>query len=74
MDENLNNSLLFKGVENRAEHFRKIGYSAFYFAATFILLSYTSHARSTSNAWDVGFPLSSVMTEWRVLPVLVAGP
>lgn len=55
MDENLNNSLLFKGVENRSEHFRKIGYSAFYFAATFILLSYTSHAWSASNAWDVGF-------------------
>lgn len=55
MDENLNNSLLFKGVENRAEHFRKIGYSAIYFAFTFILLSYTSHGWSASNAWDVGF-------------------
>ena len=54
MSENRSNSLIFKGVENRNEHFRKIGYSAIYFAATFIFLSYTSHAWSTSNAWDIG--------------------
>lgn len=48
------NSLFFKGVENRKEHLVKIGYSATYFAITFILLGYTAHAWSTSNAWDIG--------------------
>ncbi|MFM1874913.1 MAG: hypothetical protein RL266_650 [Bacteroidota bacterium] len=47
-------SLFFKGVENRQEHFSKIGYSAFYFALTFIIIAYTGHAWSTSNAWDIG--------------------
>lgn len=60
MSEENNSSLIFKGVENRNEHYRKIGYSAFYFAATFIFLSYTSHAWSASNAWDIGLrPLFS---------------
>lgn len=54
MDGSQSNSLLFKGVENRTEHYRKIGYSALYFAISFILLSYTSHGWSTSNAWDIG--------------------
>ena len=57
MEERQSNSLIFKGVEDRNEHFRKIGYSAFYFAASFILLAYTSYAWSASNAWDIGlFP------------------
>lgn len=30
-------------------------YSALYFSISFILLSYTGHAWSTSNAWDVGY-------------------
>ncbi|MCB0754748.1 MAG: hypothetical protein KDB98_04090 [Flavobacteriales bacterium] len=60
MEEKKTNSLIFIGIENRNEHFRKIGYSAIYFAATFIFLSYTSHAWSTSNAWDIGLrPLFS---------------
>jgi len=46
---------VFVGIENRNEHLRKIGYSAVYFAITFILLNYTSHAWSTANAWDLGF-------------------
>ena len=50
----------FTGVENREEHLQKIGYSAFYFAFTFILLNYISHAWSTANAWDFGYrPLFS---------------
>ena len=46
---------VFVGIEDRSKHFRKIGYSAVYFAVTFILLNYTSHAWSTANAWDLGF-------------------
>ncbi|MFT4545662.1 MAG: hypothetical protein ACI9UR_002575 [Bacteroidia bacterium] len=50
----------FTGVENREEHLLKIGYSAFYFAFTFILLHYIGHAWSTANAWDFGYrPLFS---------------
>ena len=48
------NSLFFKGVEDRNLHYRKILYSAVYFAVTFILMNYTAHAWSTSNAWDIG--------------------
>lgn len=48
------NSLFFKGVEDRNLHYRKILYSAIYFAITFIIMNYTAHAWSTSNAWDIG--------------------
>ena len=59
-EQSRNNSLLFKGVEDRKEHFRKIGYSACYFAFSWIILAYTAHAWSTSNAWDIGLhPLFS---------------
>ncbi len=44
----------YTGVENRDEHLRKIGYSTFYFAATFIFVHYLGHAISTANAWDLG--------------------
>lgn len=46
---------LFTGTENREEHILKIGYSAFYFAVTFVFLHYTGHAWSAANAWDVGY-------------------
>ncbi len=46
---------VFVGVEDRNMHLRKIGYSAVYFAVTFILMNYTSHAWSTANAWNLGF-------------------
>lgn len=60
MADHDNNSLLFKGVEDRNLHYRKILYSAVYFAITFIFLNYTAHAWSTSNAWDIGlYPLFS---------------
>ncbi|MCF8277903.1 MAG: hypothetical protein K9J17_14310 [Flavobacteriales bacterium] len=45
----------YTGVEDREAHLLKLLYSATYFAFTFILVSYVSHAFSTANAWDVGY-------------------
>lgn len=44
----------FTGIEDRDEHIRKLCISGAYFALTFILTSYTAHAWSASNAWDLG--------------------
>lgn len=45
----------YTGVENKEEHWLKIFYSAFYFAASFILIHYSGHAWSAANAWDFGY-------------------
>lgn len=41
--------------EDRNRHLRKLVLAGFYFAVTFIFVSYVSHAWSAANAWKVGY-------------------
>jgi len=46
---------IYSDVDDRLELRLKWLYSGFHFAISFILLNYTSHAWSTSHAWDYGY-------------------
>jgi hypothetical protein len=52
--------LIYTDVEDKGSLHLKWLYSGLYFAVTFIVLNYSSHAWSTSHAWDHGYrPLFS---------------
>jgi hypothetical protein len=53
-EEKQHQSEALRGSESLNEHLRKIAYSGVYFAISWIVLNYMSHAWSTSNAWDIG--------------------
>lgn len=48
---------IFADVENKAEHLTKIMWSAFYFALSYILLSYLSYAVQALNASLLDYPV-----------------
>lgn len=46
---------LFREIEDLRAYRQKLSTSAIYFAVTFIIVSYSAHAWSASNAWDFGY-------------------